>query len=91
MKNREWTKAIHIEWRKPANARERKAFGVTYADNRIAKVFIDSSATMNEQVDTFFHEMAHVFFAFTTNNVPLKCQEKLADQLGKVCAEVMIQ
>ena len=89
MKKQVTTKSIHIEWRKPENALERQAYGATYADNRIAKIFIDINATPYEQIDTFFHEMAHVFFAFTRNNVPMSVQEKLAEKIGKLCTEAL--
>ena len=89
MSSKTWTKSILIEWRKPANARERRAFGATYADDRIARVFIDTRAPMDEQIDTFFHEMAHVFFAFTKHEVPDTVQEAKARRIGKTCTEVL--
>lgn len=89
MSNKAWTKSILIEWRKPANKTERKAFGATYADHRIARVFIDHRAPMDEQIDTFFHELAHVFFAFTKNDVPGSVQESKAKRIGKLCTEVL--
>ena len=40
-------------------------------------------------VDTFFHELTHVFFAFHNNNVPDEEQERFARKIGTICAEVL--
>jgi hypothetical protein len=89
MKPKVIAKSVMLEWRKPETKRERAAYGVTYGDNRVAKVFIDMNQSQCSLVDTFFHEMTHVFFSFHKNNVSGKAQERIATKIGKLCGEVL--
>ena len=83
------TKAIFISWHKPKGREERAHFGITDTDKRIATIYIDITQSPAEMVDTFFHEMAHVFFAFHNHNVPSSREETLAQKVGRICAEVL--
>lgn len=89
MKKRTVAKSILIEWRKPESPLEKKSYGATYANNHVAKIFIDAHSSQRERVDTFFHELVHVFFAFHNHNVPSAIQEKLAAKIGKLTSEVL--
>jgi hypothetical protein len=85
-------KAVFMEWRNPRTKQERKLYGLTEYENRhVAKVFINTRNDGGEIVDTFFHEMAHVFFAFhrRRGKVNLKREEALASQIGKTCAYLL--
>jgi hypothetical protein len=55
----------------------------------VAKVFIDLKQSQRSMVDTFFHEITHVFFAFHKNNVPIRAQERIAAKIGKLCGEAL--
>lgn len=85
----EQEKVILMSWRVPKTKEEKKHFGLTESDRRIAKVYIDITQPSNEMVDTFFHEIAHVFFSFHNHNVPEKSEEALARKIGRICAEVL--
>ena len=85
-------KAIYIEWRFPKNKKERDLCGLTEYENKfIAKVFINTQAGRKHLTDTFFHEMAHVFFAFHRRRGKMhsKREEALASQIGKTCAYLL--
>jgi hypothetical protein len=85
-------KAIFMEWRNPRTRHERKLYGLTeYTNSAIAKVFINTQGGEGHLVDTFFHEMVHVFFAFhrQRGKVNLKREEALASQIGKTCAYLL--
>lgn len=87
------TKNIHIEFRAPRNKSEKSYFGLTWSNNEKADVFINlrKNKKSSDMVDTFFHEMAHVFFAFhkTNRKMTEAEEEKLAKQLGRVCLGVI--
>lgn len=84
-------KAVFIEWRHPQNKKEKDYFGLTeYENEHVAKVFI-SNVGNKHLVDTFFHEMAHVFFAFHQKNKKMsnKREESLATAIGRACAAIL--
>lgn len=84
-------KAVFIEWRRPNGKKERKYYGLTeYENEHVAKVFISTNGRKH-LVDTFFHEMAHVFFAFHQKNKKMsnKREESLASHIGKACAAIL--
>jgi len=77
-----------IEWRKPATKFEKSRYGTTEVSGNIAKVFIDEKQNSQEMVDTFFHEMAHVFFGFHSKNKKMtdKQEEYLSAKIGSIAA-----
>ena len=85
-------KAVYIEWRYPKTPAERALYGLTEYENKyVAKVFINTRMGKRSLPDTFFHEMAHVFFAFHSKRGKLhhKKEEALAEQIGKTCAYLL--
>lgn len=86
------SKAVYIEWRHPKTKQEKELFGLTEYDSKyVAKVFINTQGGMEHLPDTFFHEMAHVFFAFHRRRGKLhsKREEALAKQIGQTCAYLL--
>ena len=82
-------KSVYLEWRRPETQMERDCYGVTTTDNNVAKVFFNTSVKGQRLANTFFHEMAHVFFAFHRHKVPDCVQEKLAQKIGTICEELL--
>ena len=82
-------KAVYLEWRQPQDKTERECYGVTTTDNSVARIFFNTKVKGQQLANTFFHEMAHVFFAFHKNNVPADVQERLAQKIGAICSEVL--
>jgi hypothetical protein len=80
--------AVWVESRQPQTPQERRVYGMTHANKMTAKIFINERYP-RMLADTFFHEMAHVFFALTRNNVPSHMQERLATQIGEKCAKIL--
>jgi len=80
-----------IEWRKSNSKYEKSRYGTTEVEGNIAKVFIDSTQSPEESVDTFFHEMAHVFFGFHTKNKKMSDQQEeyLAAKIGHIAAALL--
>ena len=81
-------KSIVIEWRNPRTKEEKELWGETFVYHDIATVFINlkKNRKSKEAVDTFFHEIAHVFFGFHTKNKKMSDakEEELAMQVGKL-------
>lgn len=82
-------KAIYLEWRKPESKIEKQVYGLTTTDANVARVFFNTELKTNELSNTFFHEMAHVFFAFHKHTVLKEDQERLAQKIGTICKEVL--
>ena len=82
-------KFVMFEWRRPITKLEKSCYGVTDDGQHNAKVFFNTTIGKNDMVDTFFHEMTHVFFGFVKNNVPSQKQEKLARKIGALCKEAL--
>lgn len=87
------TKFIHIDYRNPRSKTESVFYGQSNVDSKAADVFINvkKNRNGNDLADTFFHEMAHVFFAFhgKTGQMTSAKEERLAQQLGRVCAGIL--
>ena len=87
------TRVIVIEWRNPQNATEAKFYGSTNTSENVVKVFINLKKNQISQdlTDTFFHEMAHVFFAFHYKNKKMggNLEESIARKIGRICSEVL--
>lgn len=86
-------KYIHIDYRTPKNKEEGKFYGVTESERNSAGIFINvnKNRTSQDLADTFFHEMAHVFFAFhgKKKQMSIRTEERLAQQLGRICAGLL--
>ena len=86
-------KYVHIDYRTPRTSEERSVYAFTEGDKHAATVFINVNKNRKSEdvIDTFFHEMAHVFFAFHKKNRKMSCaaEEKLAQQVGRICAGVL--
>lgn len=82
-------KSIYLEWRKPQTKEETQVYGLTTTSNFVAKVFFNTDVRGQNLANTFFHEMAHVFFAFHKHKVPSKKQELIAQKIGEICKEVL--
>lgn len=86
------SKAVYIEWRYPKTKAEKKLYGLTEYDNKfVAKVFINTQAGRRHLIDTFFHEMTHVFLAMHRRRGKMhsKREEALAQQIGQTCAYLL--
>lgn len=87
------TKSIIIEWRNPRTKEEAEDYAETIASSDFARVFINSrkNQSSREIVDSFFHEMVHVFVAFheTRKTMTAKEEEAIADQMGKMAAIIL--
>lgn len=85
------SKVILIEWRDPKNKYEKDKYGWTEVDGSVAKVFIKRKQCSKELTDTFFHEMAHVFFGFHSKNKRMsdKQEEYLAAKIGQLAAALL--
>lgn len=86
-------KSIHIDYRGPRSKYERGYFGLTTSDKTSADVFlnVNKHKKSDDLVNTFFHEMAHVFFAFHGKKRQMTAaeEERLAQQVGRICAGVL--
>ena len=85
------SKVILIEWRNPKSKYEQDKYGWTEVEGDIAKVFIKKKQPSQELVDTFFHEMTHVFLGFHKKSKRMsdKQEEYLATKVGKVVASLL--
>lgn len=86
-------KYIHLDYRKPRTKEESTLYGLSNVDLNTADIFINVNKHRKGQnlVDTFFHEMAHVFIEFhgKKNQMNEHKEEELAMAIGKACAEVL--
>lgn len=83
-------KTIIIELRKPATKTERGTYGMTYDHGAVARVFIDDRKNKGREfVDTFFHEMVHVFANFMSPNGKLPSEEKKCQLVGKAVKKIL--
>ncbi len=87
------TKFIHIDYRVGRSKEEKSVYALSHVDVNTAEVFINVHKNRNSQdlADTFFHEMAHVFFAFHGKDKQMTDteEEELALQVGRICAGVL--
>lgn len=87
-------KYIHIDYRKPRTKSEKRYFALSNVDVNAADVFINTrkNKKMKDLVDTFFHEMAHVFIAFHAKDGQMTEQqeEMLCEALANKCSEVLL-
>lgn len=87
--------SIIVEYRSPKTSIEKTVYGTTRCNisKKKAKIFInfDKNETGHHFTNTWFHEMAHVFFEQYYSNIRLndKQQEQLAYQIGNVAAGVL--
>ena len=86
-------KYIHLDYRTPRSQKERDSFAVSEVDDRTANVFVNRHMHRkgNNLIDTFFHEMTHVFLAFHGKDDQMSSakEEKLAKEIGRLCARVL--
>jgi hypothetical protein len=86
-------KYIHIDYRRPVTKDEKTCFAQTYTKTDTATIFINVCKHRKGKVliDTFFHEMAHVFLAFHGKDKQMSAakEEKLAKEIGRKCAEIL--
>lgn len=83
---------VNIEWRKPRNKMERGCYGVTDSINsNIIDVFLQQDMSREQSVDTFFHELAHVFFRCYKSKKKISDaeEERLASLVGRVVASIL--
>ncbi len=80
------TKSIVIEWRDPRTKSEKKNYAISDIKGNLATIYIKKKQCSKELVDTFFHEMAHVFFAFhrSKKRMSEEKEEFLAIKVGKI-------
>lgn len=86
------TKNIHLEFRNPRNKKEAEYFGITYSEPTHADIFINTRKNRNgsDLIDTFFHELTHVFLHFFKHTkISAQREEQLARQVGRVCLGVL--
>jgi hypothetical protein len=84
--------AVNIEWRRPVSKLEKKCYGVTTTRNpAIIDVFLRSNTTGERSVQTFFHEMTHVFFRCYDKHkkLPKGFEEHVAGVIGSVAAKIL--
>lgn len=87
------TKFIHIDYRRPRTKEEKGLFALSYVDTNTTDMFINVNKNRKgiTLADTFFHEMAHVFFAFHGKDKQMTAaqEEELATHVGQLCAEAL--
>lgn len=88
------TKAIWVEWRKPQTKEESRQYGsTTYQNENTARIFINTqkNKTASDGVQTFWHEIAHVFFHFHERKTKLTkdAEEDLCRRLERIIYEVL--
>lgn len=78
-------KAITIEWRAPQNKEERECDGMAVTQGDISKVWIRRSLIGTPtEVNTFFHELAHVYFHTHPTKLSALKQEQLCETIGNL-------
>lgn len=86
-------KYIHIDYRHARNKEERECFAITYAEPHSAEIFFNVKKNKKGKVliDTFFHEMVHVFLEFHGKDKQMSPgkEESLAKEVGRICAEAL--
>lgn len=86
-------KYIHIDYRHPRTKAERECFAITFAERDSAEIFLNVKKNEKSEVlvDTFFHEMVHVFLEFHGKAKQMSAikEELLAKQIGQLCAEAL--
>lgn len=83
---------VAVDYRAPVNKEETKLCGQTVVGEagEVAKVFINNRRKRtNEALNTFFHEMTHVYLAmFAGRRLDAGSEETLANQVGNVVEEL---
>lgn len=86
-------KYIHLDYRKPRTKAEKTYFALSNVDTHTTDIFINTNKNRlgKDLIDTFFHEMAHVFVAFHGKEKQMSAakEEKLCREIGRRCAEVL--
>lgn len=86
-------KYIHIDYRHPRTKEERECFAITFAEPHSAEIFLNvkKHSKGHVLVDTFFHEMVHVFLEFhgKAKQMSAAKEENLAKEVGRICAEAL--
>jgi hypothetical protein len=86
-------KYIHLDYRKPHTKEEKTVYALSNVATDTATIFVnvDMHRKSKNLSDTFFHEMAHVFFAFHGKDKQMSDakEEKLAKEVGRICAEAL--
>lgn len=86
-------KYIHIDYRRPRTKAEKRLFALSNVDTNSTDMFINTNKHRRgaNLIDTFFHEMAHVFLAFHGKDKQMTDakEEELATHVGRICAEAL--
>lgn len=84
---------IHLDYRIPHTKEEKELYGLSNVDAHTANIFINVNKHRDgkDLVDTFFHEMVHVFLEFhgKTGQMSHVKEEQLARKVGRLCAEAL--
>ena len=87
------TRSVFIELREPQTKREKNLYGSTALQegSDIAKVFINNQKRRNgESLNTFFHELTHVWFAqFSSEKYDEAAIERLACLVGNTVEAIV--
>jgi Zn-dependent peptidase ImmA (M78 family) len=86
-------KTVVFEWRHPRSKEEAECYGTTDNLGNVSYVFINTRNTKGKlSVNTFFHELTHVFFNFYGGRKVSEAeQEKLAKIVGSVASDIVCQ
>ncbi len=79
---------ILIEKRKPRTKEETGVYGQTLHDRDFSKVFINCTKDRWDNVDTFFHELTHVYLTWMGYR-PGKLEETICDQVAEAATKAL--
>lgn len=86
-------KSIHLDYRRARTKEEKRSCGISNVETHTANVFINADLHRRGRnlVDTFFHEMVHVFLEFhgKAGQMSNSKEERLAKKVGRLCAEAL--
>lgn len=83
-------KHITLEWRKSRTEKDKGLYGLSEVTADTAHVWFNEGRYQGgEAIDTFFHEMAHIYFMFHGSKANGKREERLAKQMGQL-AKVLL-
>lgn len=77
------TKVIVLEYRKAKKA-EKGLYGSTTTEDGVSRIFINSTQSQQELINTLFHELAHAVMHFHNIKVSDAEEERVARLVGNV-------
>lgn len=85
-------RVIIFEHRSPRTRAEKRCYGQTIeTGDGIVDVWLSTRQSQRQTIDTYWHEMAHVFFRIFTRNrrMTVAQEEQMARVIGKATSELL--